>query len=119
MADGWYAEIAIPFKSLKFRGEDPQTWGINFLRHNRRKNELDYWSPIPRAYALTRVSLAGELRGLRNLALGWDLKLKPFVVSGTAWTMISALVSATQCSLSGAANERQSDALAYTLTKPA
>ncbi len=79
---GWSAEIAIPTNTLRFRPTDEQTWGINFLRHIRRKNELVYWAPIPRAYTLTRVSLAGELRGLQDLSLGWDLKLKPFVVAG-------------------------------------
>ncbi len=81
-SDGWTAEMAIPTNTLRFRSSDEQTWGINFLRHIRRKNELDYWSPIPRAYTLTRVSLAGELRGLQGLSLGWDLKLKPFLVTG-------------------------------------
>ena len=88
--DGWTAEIAIPTNTLRFRSTDQQTWGINFLRHIRRKNELDYWSPIPRAYSLTRVSLAGELRGLENLSLGWDLKLKPFVVAGPRYRETSA-----------------------------
>jgi hypothetical protein len=88
--DGWTAEMSIPTNTLRFRPDDEQTWGINFLRHIRRKNELDYWSPIPRAYALTRVSLAGELRGLQNLSLGWDLKLKPFVVTGPRRRELSA-----------------------------
>ncbi len=88
--DGWTAEMAIPTNTLRFKPNDEQVWGINFLRHNRRKNELAYWSPIPRAYALTRVSLAGELRGLRGLSLGWDLKLKPFVVAGPRRRELSA-----------------------------
>ena len=54
-ADGWTAEMAIPTNTLRFQPTDEQTWGINFLRHIRRKNELDYWAPIPRAYTLTRV----------------------------------------------------------------
>ena len=33
--DGWTAEIAIPFKSLKFRDSDVQTWGMNFHRNIR------------------------------------------------------------------------------------
>ncbi len=93
--DGWTAEMAIPTNTLRFKPNDEQTWGINFLRHNRRKNELAYWSPIPRAYALTRVSLAGELRGLRNLALGWDLKLKPFIVAGPRRRELSATNTTT------------------------
>jgi hypothetical protein len=80
--DGWTAEMAIPTNTVRFKPDSEQVWGINFLRHIRKKNEIDYWSPIPRAYTLTRVSMAGELRGLRDLSLGMDLKLKPFVLAG-------------------------------------
>ena len=81
LPDGWSAEIAIPVNTVRFvPGQD--TWGVNFMRHLRRKNELVYWSPIPKAYSLTRVSLAGSLTGLEGLNLGMDLKLKPFVVTG-------------------------------------
>ena len=92
---GWSAEMAIPTNTLRFRPTDEQTWGINFLRHIRRKNELVYWAPIPRAYTLTRVSLAGELRGLQDLSLGWDLKLKPFVVAGPRRRELSATSTTT------------------------
>ena len=88
--DGWTAEMAIPTNTVRFRPDTEQVWGVNFLRHIRRKNELDYWSPIPRAYSLTRVSLAGELRGLHDLNLGLDLKLKPFVLAGPRRRDISA-----------------------------
>jgi Domain of unknown function (DUF5916) len=93
--DGWTAEIAIPTNTVRFRSSDEQVWGVNFLRHIRRKNELDYWSPIPRAYSLTRVSLAGELRGLQGLNLGMDLKLKPFVLAGPRRRELSATNTAT------------------------
>ena len=33
---GWYAEIMIPFRTLRFAGADPQTWGLNFLTASRR-----------------------------------------------------------------------------------
>jgi hypothetical protein len=82
VADGWTAEISIPFSTVRFRPIDDQTWGVNFQRHVRRKNEIEIWSPIPRAYSLTRVSLAGELRDLKGLSRGLDLRLKPFVVGG-------------------------------------
>src|SRR5215213_329363 len=43
VADGWYAEIAIPFRTLRFADADTQTWGINFMRRIRRRNEETYW----------------------------------------------------------------------------
>ena len=93
--DGWTAEISIPVTSVRFAPSDELTWGVNFQRHIRRKNESALWSPIPKAYTLTRVSLAGELQGLRGLNLGWDLKLKPFVVGGARYLKSSRTVDHT------------------------
>lgn len=38
-SQGWFAEIKIPFSTLKFSAADGQTWGINFERNIRRKRE--------------------------------------------------------------------------------
>jgi hypothetical protein len=80
--DGWSAEIAIPFSTLRFPDAEVQSWGINFMRNIARKNEQAYWAPIPRGYGLTRVSLAGSVTGLESLERGRDLRIKPFVVGG-------------------------------------
>ena len=81
-SDGWVAEIAIPMVTLRFPDSDPQSWGINFMRNIRRKNEQVFWAPIPRAFTLTRVSLAGSLRDLESLSQGRDLRIKPYVTGG-------------------------------------
>ena len=80
--DGWTAEIAIPMRTLRFIPGESQSWGINFMRLIRRKNEAVFWAPIPKAYTLTRVSLAGSLDGLESLSHGVDLRIKPFIVAG-------------------------------------
>jgi len=82
VGDGWTAEIAIPVNTVRFAPRSEQIWGINFQRNIRRKNETVFWAPIPKAYTLTRVSLAGELTGLSGISQGLDLKLKPFFVGG-------------------------------------
>ncbi|MBI4484067.1 MAG: carbohydrate binding family 9 domain-containing protein [Acidobacteria bacterium] len=80
--EGWMAEIVIPFKSLSFdENRKEQMWGINFSRRIRRKNEQDFWAPVPRRYDISRVSLAGELRGLEGVRRGRNLKVKPFVLA--------------------------------------
>ncbi len=79
-AEGWSLEIAIPFRTLRFGSADLQTWGINFLRRIRHKNEDTFWAPIPRIYQLTRVSMAGTLDGLRGVQPGSDLRIKPYVL---------------------------------------
>jgi len=82
VSDGWTAEIEIPFSTVRFIPSSAQVWGVNFQRHTRRKNESAVWSPIPKAYTLTRVSMAGELHGLSDISRGLDLRLKPFLVGG-------------------------------------
>jgi Domain of unknown function (DUF5916)/Carbohydrate family 9 binding domain-like len=94
--DGWTAEISIPVTSVRFAPSDEQIWGVNFQRHVRRKNEAALWSPVPKAYTLTRVSMAGELQGLRGLNLGWDLKLKPFMVGGAHYLKATRAASDTE-----------------------
>ena len=79
VADGWTAEMAIPFRALRFGGGTTQRWGINFSRRMRRRNEIDFWSPVPRAYTLARVSRAGDLVGLTTGGGGRDLRIKPYV----------------------------------------
>ena len=71
---GWTAEIAIPFRTLRYPTGEVQTWGLNFQRNIRGRNEQSFWAPLPRQFNLNRLSLAGELQGLvvppqRNLTL--------------------------------------------------
>ena len=56
-----------------------QTWGVNFQRNIRRRNERAYWAPIPRQFNLYRVSLAGTVSGVQTPALR-NLKLTPYVL---------------------------------------
>ncbi len=82
-ADGWTAEFRIPFRTLRFDPGADQAWGINFSRRIRRKNEVTFWSPVPRAYNLMRVSLAGDLTGLHPGQSGRDIRVKPYVLATT------------------------------------
>ncbi len=82
MENGWTAEIAIPMVTVRFPDTPRQSWGINFMRNIRRKNEQVFWAPIPKAYGLTRISLAGSLTDLESLNRGMDLRVKPFVAGG-------------------------------------
>jgi hypothetical protein len=84
--DGWIAEIAIPFRTFKFRESEIQTWGVNFHRNLRSgsRNEDSFWSPVPRIYNLHRVSLAGTLEGLEGIRPGSNIRLKPYVTSSYA-----------------------------------
>ncbi len=81
--EGWTAELAIPFKTLRFSKEEVQVWGIQFFRKIRRRNEMTYWTSVPRRYSDDyQVSLAGEMIGLERVEPGRNLKVKPFVLAG-------------------------------------
>jgi hypothetical protein len=82
------AEIRIPFKTLRFEPGVDRVWGVNFSRRIRRKNEVDFWSPVPRVYNLYRASLGGTMSGLPNANPGRNLRLKPWV-SGDATRAVS------------------------------
>ena len=76
---GWTAEFAIPFRTLRYLQESTQTWGLNFQRNIRHRNEESYWAPLPRQFDLNRLSLAGELRGV-VVPPQRNLKLNPYVL---------------------------------------
>ena len=86
---GWTAEIAIPFRTLRYPPVDVQTWGMNFQRNIRFSNEQAYWSPLPRQYTLNRLTLAGELQGLRVPAQR-NLQLMPYALGDAAYTSETA-----------------------------
>ena len=78
---GWSAEFAIPFRTIRFPAGQAQTWGVNFQRNIRRRNELAYWAPLPRQFDLFRVSLAGQLAGVEAPEGLWrTLQITPYVV---------------------------------------
>ena len=82
---GWTVEMAIPFKSIRYRPGPNQTWGIQLRRSVRRKNEWAYLTPVPQILAgpqaLNRISSAGTLVGLDLPPAGRNIELKPYAVS--------------------------------------
>ena len=78
--DGWSAEIRIPFRTLNFN-PDLDTWGINFQRTIRRRNEEILWRGFRRNEGLWRPVYAGRLTGLRNLSQGLGLEARPSAVA--------------------------------------
>lgn len=82
---GWTAEIRIPFRTLNF---DPRsdTWGINFQRTIRRKNEEIMWSGHRRNQGLFRPINAGLVTGLRGVSQGIGLEAKPYLAGSRSTT---------------------------------
>ena len=74
--DGWSAEMAIPFKSLRFSVQENQVWGVNFERYIQRLNETDYWTDVDRD--LPKLQQSGELHGLSGVRPGDNLEFFPY-----------------------------------------
>lgn len=78
-ADGWTAEIAIPWSILRYP-EGATEWGLNFVRRVRRIEELSGWSPWPRGFTPYRMTYAGRLQGLEPPPPRRQLRLRPYVL---------------------------------------
>ena len=77
---GWSAEFAIPFKSLRYKEDKNQSWGINFERVIARKKEESHWAPIPRQFTMTRLVSAGTINNV-NVPVSRNIKIMPYVIS--------------------------------------
>ncbi|MDE2978988.1 MAG: DUF5916 domain-containing protein, partial [Acidobacteriota bacterium] len=76
---GWSAEMAIPFRSLRY-GSGRAVWGMNFERNIRRKSETAFWAHLGRQHDLFRVSEAGHLLAV-DPPRQRNLQLTPYVLS--------------------------------------
>ena len=77
----WIVEMAIPFSALRFSADSIQSWGLNFLRVLRSKNENSYWNPV-NVQQQGFLAQAGTLVGLRHLEPPVRLFLYPYLSTG-------------------------------------
>ena len=79
VADGFTAEIAIPFKSLRYpqrNGNAPHQWGFQIARRIRAGNETVVWAPVAREVSgfLTQM---GVLQGMTGLSTSRNIEILP------------------------------------------
>ena len=90
---GWSTEMVIPFKSLRFRQNGGQVWGINFRRVIRWKNEYAGVTPMPAAFGgsgLAQMQMAATLEGLNIPTRSHNLELKPYAVASSTTDLAAA-----------------------------
>ena len=81
----WTVEMAIPFTTLRFAETDgEQSWGFQFSRRVRRKNEDTYWAPLARRELIHKMSRAGTLHGFQGMRPGRNLSVKPYMTASNA-----------------------------------
>jgi hypothetical protein len=74
---GFIVWMAIPFRSLRFASNDPQTWGILLNRDIRRNNEQTFW-PQYSSRVQGRLNQEGDANGLERISPGHNLQLIPY-----------------------------------------
>ncbi|HUR29642.1 MAG TPA: DUF5916 domain-containing protein [Planctomycetota bacterium] len=79
-AEGWVAEIAIPFKTLSFAA-GATTWGFNINRVIKRRNETDRWASPTLDAQVFQISRAGDLTGFSGIEQGFGVDVVPFAVA--------------------------------------
>ena len=79
--EGFVIKLAIPFRSLRFASNDPQTWGILLNRNILRNNESSFW-PQYSSRVSGRLNQEGDATGLENISPGEPALRSP--VSGKA-----------------------------------
>lgn len=86
-AEGWFAEMVIPFSTLKFpTNAQQQSWGINFERNIRRKREQLLWQGWSRDSELELLNRAGTLAGLDRIVSKDFIEIKPYAIGGGEFT---------------------------------
>ncbi len=94
--NGWSAEMAIPFKSLRYRPTAPQVWGFNVMRMVRSKNEQTLLSPVPRNYGgqgLWKLSSAATLVGIEPPPSSRNIGIKPYAISNLTTDLPSGVTN--------------------------
>ena len=82
---GWYAEIAIPWQTLRYpkTGDSLQSWGFNVYRNRRLTNEISAFSPFPRVFGASRMEYAGRLTGLEPPPPKPNVRIQPYLLTET------------------------------------
>lgn len=77
---GYYAEFAIPFKTLRYdkASIDSTSWGVTFARLARRDYEQIVYPAIPQAYSPYRMAYAAQLKGLVLPPPSANIRIQPY-----------------------------------------
>ncbi|PQJ79993.1 DUF5916 domain-containing protein [Polaribacter porphyrae] len=80
---GYYAEFAIPFKSIRYdkpqKGK-PISWGITFYRLARKDFEKTVFPAIPQSFSQNRMVYAAKLTGLELPPPSANIRVEPYAL---------------------------------------
>ena len=80
---GYYAEFAIPFKSIRYDKPMegvPAEWGITFFRLARKDFEKTVFPAIPQSFSENRMIYAAKLTGLEVPPPSANIRIEPYAL---------------------------------------
>src|SRR6056297_123058 len=80
---GYFAEFAIPFKSIRYDkpvAGIPAEWGITFFRLARRDYEKTVFPAIPQSFSENRMTYAAKLTGLEVPPPSANIRIEPYAL---------------------------------------
>lgn len=81
--NGYYAEFAIPFKSIRYDrpiAEEPAEWGVTFYRMARKDYEKTVFPAIPQSFSENRMTYAAKLAGLDVPPPSANIRVEPYAL---------------------------------------
>ena len=80
---GWVAEIAIPWKTLRYpkTETDTQNWGFQLYRNRRKTNEITAFSQFPRSFGAARMDYAGKIKNLKPPPPKTNVRIQPYFLT--------------------------------------
>ncbi|HEX6791700.1 MAG TPA: DUF5916 domain-containing protein [Candidatus Krumholzibacteria bacterium] len=88
--DGWTAEFAVPFRSLRFPNAQTQSWAIHLFRNRPRESRTQMsWAPLSRDENCFFCQ-AGVMGGIQGVNQGRNLEILPYVLASQEGNLNSA-----------------------------
>ena len=81
--EGYYAEFAIPFKTLRYdkpKEDEPMEWGMTMVRYARRDIEVSTFPAIPQAFTPYRMTYAAKLKGVEVPPPSANVRIEPYTL---------------------------------------
>lgn len=79
---GWGGEIAIPFSSFRYSAKISEStfWGINFIRIQRRLNQVSAFPGFPRSLDTYRMTYTALLTGVETPTPAPTIRINPYTL---------------------------------------
>ena len=80
--EGWFAELRIPFSSIRYRSGSSMTWGFNVFQYIHSRGQRTAWSNWDRDQS-GFMSRSGTVTGIDGIRPPRQLEVTPYILSST------------------------------------